>query len=89
MEAQLMTRAGNVEYDWVIARYTGEKADKVGALAHHGTGYFIRKEEGKSVTHSITVGFRRARLGMLPDHLELALPSQIDKLEELRDRRNG
>lgn len=78
-----------MKIEWVIGVYTGERAKSVKEHADAGIGYFIQKEEGRGVTYTVYAAFRRAVETLRPDHLELATPAQVEKLEKLYNARSG
>jgi hypothetical protein len=78
-----------IAYEWVAARYTGEKAKYVASLAREGVGYQILDQPDTGLAW-IDVAFRRPIVGPRPEHLELIVSSHaIDKLEERYLQRSG
>lgn len=78
-----------IDYEWVIGAYTGDQAKAVKAHADHGIGYFFQREGGRGVSYTVYAAFRRPMDGPRADHLELANGQQVQKLEQLWNRRHG
>jgi hypothetical protein len=78
-----------MKYEWVIGKYTGDRAKSVKSLADSGTGYFVRSESGKGIAYEVEVAFRRPIDGPTPTHLTLCDNYQIKKLESLYSNRHG
>lgn len=76
-----------MEYEWVIGRFTGERAKSVKAHADAGIGYFIRQELGQGMAYAVEAAFRRPCDGLLPEHLERVTWSQASKLEKMLQER--
>lgn len=78
-----------IEYEWVIAVYTGDRAKSVKSHADNGIGYFVREERGKGVNYELEVAFRRPIDGPRPDHLIAADVITSSKLDEKYQQRHG
>lgn len=78
-----------MQYQWVIGAYTGEQAKHVRSLADSGIGYFFQRSAGVGPNYTVMAAFRAPANQLLPEHLELASPQQVDKLEQLWIARHG
>ena len=75
-----------VLYDWVVGRYTGERAKSVLAHAHAGIGYKIL-EEGRQGNQQwcLAASIWPEPNGPIPEHLTKVVdPFMIKKLENHR-----
>ncbi len=71
----------HVTYEWVMARYSGEQAKHVMALAAQGIGYMVLEQPDKG-SGWVVAAFRRAK-GAPEIHLQLITKeSLIRKLED-------
>ncbi len=74
---------------WVIGSFTGERAKSVKLHADNGIGYFIQQEAGAGMNYTVVAAFKRAMNTVLPEHLQLANPYQVEKLNHMQAARNG
>lgn len=81
-------KAAVMDAQWVIGIASGKEAEAVLSHAHSGLGYFIRKQSGKGKNIDVEYAFKRAQDSPLPDHLALPDKYQIQKLDELYEKRH-
>ena len=74
------------EYEWVIARYRGDRAKRVKERADSGVGYVVRTESGSGNNYEIEVAFRRVIDGPTPESLVVADSRQEEYLEKAYNR---
>jgi hypothetical protein len=76
--------------EWVVGRYTGERAKSVMDHANAGIGYFILQQGGKGTGMWCLAAFVRPLDSPTPEHLTRVTDrSQLAKLEARRNARMG
>lgn len=76
--------------EWVIGKYTGERAKSVAAQADAGIGYIIVDSFGTGVNREIIAAFRLPIDGLIPEHLQVVEdPHKIEKYNKMLRERMG